>query len=110
MSRYTISDHSKSETQHNQIYGGTLAFSSAPILFTIYASGVKIWVLHLHSLVRSWKVEGRKVELGKVNLVRKRLFFLKIGSVSCGMTVIVIFKLENDCKMLSTFDGLAALG
>ena len=30
MSRYTISDNSKSETQHNQIEGGALAFSSAP--------------------------------------------------------------------------------
>ena len=47
MSRYTINDHSKSETQHNQIYGGALAFSSAPRLFTIYASGVKTEVLHL---------------------------------------------------------------
>ena len=41
MSRYTIGDHSKSDTQQNQIYGGALAFSSAPRLFTIYASGVK---------------------------------------------------------------------
>ena len=46
MSRYTIGDHSKSETQHNQIYGGALAFSSAPRLFTIYVSGVKTRVLH----------------------------------------------------------------
>ena len=52
MPRYTIGDHSKSETQHNQIYGGALAFSFAPRSFTIYvsyilnASGVKTGVLH----------------------------------------------------------------
>ena len=42
----------KIETQHNQIDGGALAFSSAPRLFTIYVSyfnviGVKTGVLHL---------------------------------------------------------------
>ena len=52
MSRYTIGDHSKKNTQHNQIYGGALAFSSAPRSFTIYVSyilnvsGVKTGVLH----------------------------------------------------------------
>ena len=45
MSQYTIDDLSKSETQHNQIYGGALAFSSSPRYSTIYASGVKTGVL-----------------------------------------------------------------
>ena len=59
---------------------------------------------------RKWKVEGRKVEVGKVSSVWKRLFFLQIGYVSFRTTVIVIFKLENDCKRLSIFDGLTTLG
>ena len=52
MSRYPSVTIPKTETQHNQIDGGALAFSSAPRLFTIYissifnVSGVKTEVLH----------------------------------------------------------------
>ena len=52
MSRYPSVTILKTETQHNQIDGGALAFSSAPRLFTIYVScifnvsRVKIGVLH----------------------------------------------------------------
>ena len=52
MSRYPSVTILKTETQHNQINGGALAFSSTPILFTICvscilnASEVKMRVLH----------------------------------------------------------------
>ena len=56
------------------------------------------------------EVRRQKAEVGKVSSVRKPLFFLQIGSVSFGTIVIVIYNLENDCKRLSIFDGLATLG
>ena len=52
MSRYPSVTILKTETQHNQIDGGALAFSSAPILFTICISCIfnvseaKTGVLH----------------------------------------------------------------
>ena len=52
MSRYPSVTIPKTETQHSQIDGGALDFSSAPRLFTIYVScifnvsGVKTEVLH----------------------------------------------------------------
>ena len=56
MSRYPSVTIPKTETQHNQIDGGALDFSSAPRLFTIYVScifnvsGVKTGVLHSPTL------------------------------------------------------------
>ena len=52
MSQCPLMTIPKIETQHNQIDGGSLAFSSSPRLFTIYVScifnvsGVKTGVLH----------------------------------------------------------------